>query len=91
MSNMFGKPENRGPAKASLFADVRWLVIGLAIAIGSLVVTSSASAEPKYSCSQATQLYYIYNAAGWTAFGLGDSKLAFYYWGKAMGTLDASC
>ena len=97
MSNMFARPKSQGAgtgylstAKASLLVAVRFVVIGLAVAVGSLVSVPSASAAPM-SCSQAMSVATIYKARGYVQFMFGDYAGASYYYGLASGILEAAC
>jgi hypothetical protein len=61
------------------------------IGVGGLVAPPSASAQPKYSCSQALTISLHYMAIGDVFYGLGSYANASYYYGKASGILEASC
>jgi hypothetical protein len=66
-------------------------VAAVAIAVGGLVATPSASAMPRYSCATALQLARSYIATGDILYANGAYSAAAYYYGRATGIVEASC
>ena len=62
-----------------------------AIAVGGLVAAPSASAMPRYTCSQALLLSEAYIATGDILSAHGNYGAASYYYGKAAGLVQAAC
>ena len=96
MRNMF-RPKNQGVGteylstpKASSFVGVRLFIIGLAIAVGSLVSATTATAAPM-TCTQAMAVSTIYQDQGDVQFIFGSYVGANYYYGKAQAILEAVC
>ena len=62
-----------------------------ALGLVSVVHPPTASAQPKYSCSQAHAMAAGYFASADLYFAYGLYSLADYYYGKAEGIIEASC
>ena len=61
-----------------------------AIGVGGLVAAPSASAMPM-SCDRALALADAYIVIGDMLYNDGNYTAASYYYGRAMGVVDASC
>ena len=65
-------------------------VAAATIAVGSLATPPTASAA-SMTCSTAGMVSEIYELTASALFALGETKLAYYWFGRAAGVLDGAC
>ena len=79
---------------ATTMTRLRKLVItmlaAVSVAIGSLTIVPTASAEPR-TCEETQKIVNMYWAIGWAYYSIGATAYAYYWWGKADGLAQAGC
>lgn len=66
-------------------------LVAATIGVGGLAAAPSASAMPRYTCSQAIALSKTYIATGDVFYALGNYSTASQWYGRAQGIVEAAC